>query len=55
MALTGHGAAKRGIVVDKLPLAPQCPGITPSRPKPPQAVFHDPDARTACRYGGREA
>lgn len=48
MAFTGHGTAKRGIVVDKLPLHRNAQAS-------PQVVFHDPDARTACRYGGRQA
>lgn len=52
MGLTGRGAAKRGIVVGELPLHRNAQAC---RPKSSQAVFRDPDARTACRYGGREA
>lgn len=48
MGLPGRDAVKRGIVVDKLPLHRNAQAS-------PQVVFHDPDARTACRYGGREA
>lgn len=48
MDLTGHGAANRGIVVDKLPLYRNAQAS-------PHVARHDPDARTACRYGGRQA
>lgn len=48
MALTGRGTANRGIVVGKLPLHRNAQAS-------PQVVSVDPDARTACRCGGRQA
>lgn len=48
MALTGRDTANRGIVVEKLPLHRNAQAS-------PQVVFVDPDARTACRSGVRQA
>ncbi|GGJ81584.1 hypothetical protein GCM10011583_11290 [Streptomyces camponoticapitis] len=48
VASTGHGTGNRGILIGEPPLHRNAQAS-------PEDVFLDPDARTACRTGGRQA